>query len=238
MAKAKTETFREMLERLKAESIETSKPVAVIDENRYFLIVCEGIRTEPIYFEFLKKLLPKHLLDTIEVSGEGDNTLNVVREAIRKRDERAESPNLPPYDEVWAVFDKDDFPKDRYDNAVQLAKDNGIEPGESNQSFELWYVLHFQLLESALHRTDYFKILSDLLGFKYEKNNEEVVKALFSKGNVKQAIKWANRLDEIHTGKTPSESCPFTRVYKLVDNLLVYFKYDELVKLGATPYVD
>lgn len=222
MAPNKKETFAEMLSQLKSNSEIKPQPVAVIEERKYFLIVCEGTRTEPIYFEYFKHLLPKSMIDTITISGEGDNTINVVNEAINKRNLRRKNRLAPPHDEVWAVFDKDDFPNHKFDTAIAHARNNNIEPGFSNQSFELWYVLHFQFLETALHRNDYISILSDTLGFKYQKNNKEIVELLFSKGDVNQAIKWAKKLEKKHASLTPSESCPCTTIYKLVDSLLNY----------------
>ncbi|MBS1601425.1 MAG: RloB domain-containing protein, partial [Bacteroidetes bacterium] len=138
------------------------------------------------------------------------------------REARAADPVKPPFDEVWAVFDKDDFPNARFDNAVSLANQSGIENGSSNQAFELWYVLHFQFLQTAIRREAYFAILTKLLGFRYEKNSSKVVEELFRKGSVRQAIKWAETLEKMHDGKTPSDSCPSTNIYKLVDRLLVY----------------
>ena len=223
------ESFAEMLSRLQAESIKP-KPVETIEERKYFLIVCEGVRTEPIYFKYLKKFLPKHLLETIEIIGEGDNTINVVQKAIHERDKRKSDEVNPDYDEVWAVFDKDDFPEERFNLAVQLAIDNGIESGHTNEAFELWYVLHFQFLHNALNRGDYFDILTKIFETKYEKNNEGLVRILFDKGNVTQAIKWAKDLEEMHLGKTPSKSKPLTRIHILVERLLKYSKHDSLKK--------
>jgi hypothetical protein len=133
---------------------------------------------------------------------------------------------LPDFDEVWAVYDKDDFPADRFNTAVRLAEQNGIESGHSNQSFELWYVLHFQLLENALHRSHYIKTLSKILNFKYGKNDVRVVTFLFQKGNVRQAIEWAKELELNSIGATPSNSCPATKVYLLVGRLLAYARQD------------
>ena len=58
-----------------------------------------------------------------------------------------------------ASLDKDDFPNDRFDNAVSLARQNEIQNGSSNQAFELWYVLHFQFLQTAIRRDAYFQFL-------------------------------------------------------------------------------
>jgi len=196
-------------------------------ERRYFLIVSEGTRTEPIYFRFLSKSLPKNLLQTIHVHGEGDNTINIVRKAIELRAERTRNKTLPPYDEVWAVYDKDDFPPEHYHEAIQLAAQNGIESGHSNQSFELWYVLHFQFLQNALHRDDYIRILTQQLGFKYTKNTEMVVQHILQQGDEKQAIARAEKLEQLHEGQNEAYSCPYTRVYELVRRLRAYMQPDE-----------
>lgn len=227
MAKIKRETFKDLLAELQSKAVTASKPVATIEERKYFLIVCEGERTEPIYFDYWKRFLPSHLLETVQIIGQGDNTINIVRKAIEERKARAADPVKPPFDEVWAVFDKDDFPNQRFDNAVSLAEQNGINNGSSNQAFELWYVLHFQFLQTAINRGDYFSILSKKLGFKYGKNDIRVVEALFEKGNVHQAMKWAQALEKMHEGKTPSESFPSTNVYKLVERLSIYLNINK-----------
>jgi len=228
MAKAKKETFADFLKELKQNAVTAPKPIEVIPERRYFLIVSEGERTEPNYFNNFKTFLPKHLIETINVHGEGDNTVNIVRKAISLRDEREKNVLLPDYNEVWAVYDKDDFPANSFNTAVRLAVQNNIESGHSNQSFELWYVLHFQFLQNALHRSDYVTILSRILKFKYEKNDLNVVKFLFQHGKVRQAIEWARELEENSSGATPANACPTTRVYVLVERLLDYVKHDAI----------
>ena len=230
MAKKKhKETFAEMLASLKTNTVE-AKPVETIEERKYFLIVCEGTRTEPIYFDFLKKFLPKHLLETIQIIGQGDNTVNIVRKAIDERNKRLNDEINPNFDEVWAVFDKDDFPARRFNEAVILAEQQGIKSGHTNQAFELWYVLHFQYLNTALNRGDYFKILSNRFKKKYQKNNEEIVALLFEKGNVKQAIEWAKDLIAMHKNVTPADACPSTQLHILVEKLLTYSKHPALKK--------
>jgi RloB-like protein len=228
MNKQKRQSFNDFYNELIAKSDNLGKPVAVFEERKYFLIVCEGERTEPQYFNYFKKFLPRQLVETIEITGEGDNTINIVKKAIVLRDERSGNVLLPNFDEVWAVYDRDDFPIDRYNGAILLAEENNINSGHSNQSFELWYILHFQYLQSALHRNDYVKILSKKLGFKYQKNDSKVVDYLFQKCNVQQAIKWAEQLDELHEGQghNNAQSCPSTKVYKLVKLLLEYCKQD------------
>jgi len=103
MAKAKKESFKDMLAELQSKSVNTPRPVATIEERKYFLIVCEGARTEPIYFDYWKRFLPNHLIETIQIIGQGDNTINIVKKAIEERNARASNPVNPPFDEVWAI---------------------------------------------------------------------------------------------------------------------------------------
>lgn len=216
-------SFADFLKDLKdSKEDDIAKKVEKRYERKYFLIVCEGEKTEPNYFKYFKSKLPKHLLDTVELIGEGDNTVNVVKKAISLKSKRLEDPINPDYDEVWAVFDKDDFPNVRINAAFNLANKNSVECAFSNQSFELWYVLHFQYLDSNLHRSQYIDKLSKLLKVKYEKNSEDIVELIFEKGNLDFAIKNSKKLEVINKGNSPSNSVPFTSVYLLVENLMKY----------------
>jgi hypothetical protein len=86
----------------------------------------------------------------------------VVNEAIRLRDKAAKDGE--PYIEVWVVFDKDDFPVSDFEKAVQLAADNHIKCAYSIESFELWYLLHFNYYDTRISRDEYSKKVSSLLG--------------------------------------------------------------------------
>lgn len=192
------------------------------DVRQYFLIVSEGLRTEPLYFEMLAEGLPRHLVETIDVEGAGANTVSVVKTAVELRKKRNTNKELPPYDQVWAVYDKDDFPDKNYHGAIDLAGREGILSAHSNESFELWYILHFEYLQSALKRDAYISKLSKYLQTPYQKNNKALAKRIREEGNVELAIKRAARLEALHTDCTPAAACPHTRVYVLVERLLAY----------------
>ena len=70
------------------------------------LIVCEGEKTEPNYFEAIKAVLEKGTAE-IHITGEGKNTLSLVEDAIAKRNRKRETDR--PYDQVWVVFDQTCF---------------------------------------------------------------------------------------------------------------------------------
>jgi hypothetical protein len=186
------------------------RAVDTVSVRQRFLIVCEGEKTEPLYFKQFR--VPGLVL---EVKGTGMNTISLVVEALRLRNEEE-------YDQVWCVFDKDDF--ERFDEAIQLARSEGMKVAYSNQAFELWYVLHFCYMQNALDRKTYKKMLGrkEFLGFKYEKNNPQMYALLLPKVN--SAIKNAQKL--LKGYKTPkcSVNDPSTTIHELVMELLEHAK--------------
>ena len=48
-------------------------------------------------------------------------------------------------------------------------KKNGFKVAYSNQAFEYWFLLHFNLYKGALHRNSYADMLSRLSGIPYSK---------------------------------------------------------------------
>jgi len=217
----KRNDFAEFVASRMADKVEAPK-IDARPDRKYFLIVSEGQRTEPIYFTYLANKLPRHLVSTVIVEGVGANTVSVVKKAISARNERLKKNELPPFDEVWAVYDKDDFPASNFHEAINLAAREGINSGHSNESFELWYVLHFEYLQSKLKRTDYITKLSGYLGTKYTKNSEQITQSILKKGNMKQAIARAVKLEKLNTDISPAEACPSTKVYILVERLMAW----------------
>jgi hypothetical protein len=142
-----------------------------------FLIVCEGEKTEYYYFTCLREDLKSNNIK-IKVKGEGQNTLSLVKKAINiKNNEKSAS-----YDQVWCVFDKDNYTKEQFNQAEGLAQKENIKIAYSNEAFEIWYILHFQYLDTATPRDRYGSILTNQmrkLGLvcekeKYEKNRENI----------------------------------------------------------------
>lgn len=133
-----------------------------------FLIVCEGEKTEPNYF---KKFRARGWVP--DVRGLGENTVGLVKTAL-------EFMTQGSYDQVWCVFDRDEFPAENFNAALELAARHGINVAYSNESFELWYVLHFDYCDAALSRSDYCRKLDGLLGHAYKKESETIYEELFA----------------------------------------------------------
>jgi RloB-like protein len=65
--------------------------------------------------------------------------------------------NEDEYDQVWCVFDRDEgaWTAQNFNNALQNAKTYGFHVAYSNECFEIWYILHFEFLNTGLPRSDY-----------------------------------------------------------------------------------
>ena len=177
-----------------------------------FLIVCEGAQTEPNYF---RKFPVQTDLVELDVAGVGANTLSLVEEAIRQKGRAAR--NGKPYNQVWCVFDRDVFPAANFNEAFRLANANGVRTAYSNQCFELWYFLHFNFNDAALHRHAYGKKLTGLIGKKYEKNDTGMYALLQDKQAT--AIRNARKLLTRYAPCNPEQDDPSTTVHLLVEAL-------------------
>jgi len=118
------------------------------------LIVCEGTRTEPLYFQGLRHL--QRSLVKLEVPSGGGTPKTLVERAaeLKKAAERNAKRSRDPnqlYDEVWCVFDIDEHPF--VAEARRQASDNKIRLAISNPCFELWILLHFQDQSAHLERS-------------------------------------------------------------------------------------
>lgn len=178
-----------------------------------FLIACEGRKTEPNYFRRFRVNA-----DVVElvVEGLGDNTRSLVeqvRERMRGQD----------YDRVWCVFDRDVFPAEHFNAALELAGQHGIQVAYSNPAFELWYLLHFYYYNVALSRQDCVRLLGERLGFSYKKNDPGMYDRLQERQA--EAIRNAQRLLEDYAPEhRPERDNPSTTVHLLVQELNRYVR--------------
>jgi len=143
------------------------------DEIERFLIVCEGKQTEPNYFRSFRV---RREVVAMDIRGEGYNTLSLVKQAVELRDSARGTPDA--YDQVWCVFDRDSFPAEHFNAAIQYAKSADVHVAYSNEAFEIWYLLHFHYHDAAMSRQAYRDKLTQSLEFPYEKNSRTIYEAL------------------------------------------------------------
>ncbi|MEX2130014.1 MAG: RloB family protein [Pseudohongiellaceae bacterium] len=185
------------------------------------LIVCEGEKTEPHYFNELRNHYGLNTAN-VEVCGDCGSAPNNVL-AYAKQRYREELGAGDAFDKVFCVFDKDAHPS--YTNvltAIAAAKPARIfEAINSVPCFEYWLLLHFNYSTKPYQplpgRSTGDQVLSDLCGYMahYKKGAGDVFLKLisqleFAKQNSARALREAERSDTDN---------PSTRVHELVNYL-------------------
>ena len=171
----------------KRDRTETARKIDSKNKRKYYLIVCEGEKTEPNYFKSLKNALPKGVLEicAFSIDGTGYNTESLVKKGIELK--QAWENNLErTVDKLWVVFDKDSFRPEAFNNAIQLCLNNQshIEAAWTNEAFELWYLLHFHFYNTDINRKQY----QDLIEGNFKKKGLNNYPHLFLNNNLLYGI--------------------------------------------------
>ena len=207
----------------------TERPYAINERTlaKAFLIICEGANTEPAYF----KAFPLGNA-VVESYGLGRSKTALV-EQVLKIIEIDEDAKLK---EIWVVFDFDikkdqvEQQKQDYNNAIELAERNGLKVAYANDSFELWFLLHYQIFDTQWTRHEYYEKLSVLWDCNYEKAGKafdfcrKIYRRLQEDPAADQlaAIKRAGQLLDKQKEQQYADRNPCTTVHELVIELNQY----------------
>lgn len=148
------------------------------------LIVSEGSKTEPHYFGEIRAYYRLHTANVqVQPGVLGTQPLQVVQYAEQLFLKGDEAKQIQPraFEQVYAVFDRDDHPT--YHNALRkaaaldgkLRSDLGqhitFRAVASVPCFELWLLMHFQEVLAPVHRNEVYQRLRQHLPG-YEKGQE------------------------------------------------------------------
>jgi hypothetical protein len=111
------------------------------------LLVCEGKKTEPYYFEGLRI---HYALNSVNISirpADGSDPVSIVQFALRHIDE---------FDRGYCVFDRDEHAN--FDTALTMLRES--QPGQTGKltaipsfpCFEIWPLLHFRYSTAEIYR--------------------------------------------------------------------------------------
>lgn len=136
------------------------------------------------------------------------------------------------YEKHWIVIDKDDWSKSDFNGTIQRARDLGVCCVFSNESYELWVLLHFEKLQRHTNREELSKKLKEIFlanfGIEYSKASSDIYSIL--KSRQKTAIENAKSLIQKHLRDDgeikPFEQNPLTNIYELVECLEAIAKRD------------
>lgn len=223
--KAAKQKHREQLKAQRRKETRLERPVPELTEKPSILIVCEGENTEPSYFNQFRLTSAK-----VKSVGEGYNTISLVNRALALSQQGN-------YDQVWCVFDKDDFNDNDFNTAIQIAIANRFGVAYSNQSFEYWLILHFNDHQGGgMRRDSYNYLINQLLKpykVTYDGNGTKFIEEDFfelldgideksSKRRVELAINRAERNYNYFDHTNPASEESSTTVFRLVRELLKY----------------
>lgn len=202
----------------------TSKIIKIQPEHH--LIATEGVRTEPAYFKAIQTIINSKYREKIQLKtiGIGNNTLNLLNK-VKKYVKN----NKNIYKHVWIVYDVDDFPEESVNKVVSSCK--ALSNSEtkyhaiwSNRCIEIWFLLHFDYIDSEISPIEYYTKLSRYLAGigrgEYKKNRRDMYDIL--EPYMEVAIQNAKCLANTNLNKTAYDSRPGTEVHKLVEKLLPY----------------
>lgn len=205
-----------------------------------WLILCEGAKTEPNYFNGLIRYLNEnghHICAKVE--GVGKNTESLVtsvEEYFGFVDKEMASMRIP-YSNIIFAFDKDDFGPGQFNSAVRMAQKTGggisqVVTAWSNECFELWLCLHFELIQSAWTREQYFDKLTEIFRrsgvIGKRENYKDTVSTsprlfeylLKSGGDVGKAVRHAESLArDLDSRNSPAKCNPATMMHEAVKAL-------------------
>ena len=192
-----------------------------------YLIVCEGKKTEPNYFNGLKKKINEKygnkvdvLIPNIDIKGTGMNTTSLV-----KYTQKTVNHANKVYGQVWVVFDKDDYKDEQFNSAIDNCNYN---VAWSNPNFELWLLTHFKRVSRYVSKDDVIQELSKEFQKKglgdYTKNDTDIFDKVTSEGKLHTAIKNCEYMEEVNKDGQASQRNPMTKVYKIVNGLKEYLE--------------
>ncbi len=209
------------------------------------IIACEDSVSSPTYFQMLvSSLIDKKIItqDSFVIAKhKHTNPMGVLSDLKEYKNENGKT--YKDFDHKWIVIDRDSqrvngggHAKEDFNNALQNAKSKksnlNIEVAYANDSFELWYLLHFEYRNTAISRDDIvkqvIKKLKEKEAHKFSKLNkdnikqENYTKSIFETLKPLQdvAIRNAKKLLESYgKGHNPESDNPSTRVHLLVEVL-------------------
>ncbi|MBL0686608.1 MAG: RloB domain-containing protein [Sulfurospirillum sp.] len=189
------------------------------NEKKAVLIALEDTKSSRFYFQSLindiglrgKIIFSKHI---------GTNPSNVLK-AITSTTRYKED-----YEKQWIVIDKDEWSKEEFNGTIKQAKDLGVCCAFSNESYELWILLHFEQLTRWTNREE---LNSKLKKYKYDKKSTDTYAKIKSKQD--QAIENAKHLIKKHINDDgeikPFEQNPLTNIFELVECLRAVVKNND-----------
>lgn len=184
----------------------------------YYFIVTDTKETERNYMYGLRDSLPKKLQGRIVIKVSKAKTDELVKVC------KEQTAMAPQYGEPWIIFDRDQVV--HFDQIIENAKQEGISAAWSNPCIEIWFDAYFGKMHAYQDSVTCCREFADTFEKKteqeYRKSSSQIYTMLNRYGNESKAIEIAEKRHSqlLREGPNkPSEMCPCTTVYRLVDEI-------------------
>ncbi len=194
------------------------------NEHKAVLIALEDTKSSKYYFEKLIRdkgftgqiVFAKHI---------GTNPKKVLEALAKYKKENKKT----KFEKEWIVIDKDDWSRDEFLGVMETARQKNICVAFSNESYELWILLHFERITAYTSRENLNRKINhyflERFGVEYSKSSQDIY--AFIIGLQKEAIKNAEYLFERcmrDEGEIrPFDKNPLTMVHELVKCLNTFY---------------
>ena len=185
--------------------------------RKVYIIVCEGEKTERIYFKKYQTDCRYCNLKIETPNSKCTDPINLVkfaRNQIKKKELDFEDG-----DAIWCVFDCDENTNENISRACKIAK-NDIKICLSNPNFEYWFLLHYEFMVTRIERSEVIEKLKKYIP-DYNKS-KDISNLLLDKRS--DAIVHAKKMNDMHKKNQIElisiESNPSTQVYSIVEAIL------------------
>ena len=209
------------------------------------IIACEDSISSPTYFQMIINTLIEQKSITqdsfVIAKHKHTNPTGVLSDLKVYKDENGKA--YKDFDHKWIVIDRDServsgggHNKEDFNNALKNAQSSrsnlNIEVAYSNDSFELWYLLHFEYRNTTISRDEIIKQvikrLKEIEPYKFSKLNknnmkqESYTKSIFETLKPLQSVAIRNAkklLESYEDSHNPEKDNPYTRVHVLISIL-------------------
>lgn len=200
-----------------------SRSVETVEPKVEIYIVCEGLNTEPDYFEQCAAHYGNGLVKVRPVPAAGVpltivQTAKELRERLLREKNRQRSKNsFDSCFRVWAVFDRDEHPE--IERALAMAAESRIEVGFSNPCFEIWPLLHLVEYGGQDGRHAVQRRLSQEMPT-YHHERAAMINFDQIKDNFEIALRRAAVLESARIAENCIHGCPSTNIGRLVEKIV------------------
>lgn len=189
-----------------------------IPDLGYYFIVTDTKKTEENYMIGLRDSLPKELQGRIVIKVSKSKTEKLVSSCKEQASMESQ------YSQPWIILDRDKVA--HFDELIKNAYQEGINVGWSNPCIEIWFDTYFGKMhnyqDSVTCCREFANTFNKKTGQEYLKSSKQIYALLNRYGDESEAIKTAeNRLSQHLRNRSdkPSEMCPCTTLYKLVNEI-------------------